>query len=316
MFDKIIEYVSFIFIIIGFSSIFTYIVFILKEQNLKKKYNAEWALVTGASSGIGKAITEKLAKQNINVVLVALDDNLLKNFYEKLKNDFPSLQFRAIGVDISNPGTYMDKIIKETEDITIQLLFNNAGYITVGLFSDLPLNRQLKNFEVNTVSVIQITYHFLNKMISSKVKSAIIFTSSPAGQTPSPFALMYGSTKAFLTEFGVSLASEVRGDNIDVLVVHPSPMNTNFYKTDTAHKSPILVLTSKFAYSPEIIANYIFKTVGNWCVVADQGYWSISVKILLKFLDFNLFAYLAMLFAPFTSEYKKIIAERNQKKLQ
>lgn len=77
-------------------------------MDLKAKYRASWALVTGGSSGIGKAITEKLAGQNINVVIVSLDDDLLKTSVTELKKRFPKVEFRAIGVDLSgSTGDYM-----------------------------------------------------------------------------------------------------------------------------------------------------------------------------------------------------------------
>jgi short-subunit dehydrogenase len=75
---------------------------------MKKKYGASWGLVTGGSSGIGKAIAEKLAKQKINVVIVSLDDDLLKNTTKEMKERFPDVEFRAIGVDLSGAsGDYL-----------------------------------------------------------------------------------------------------------------------------------------------------------------------------------------------------------------
>lgn len=81
-------------------------------MDLKKKYGASWGLVTGSSSGIGKAIAVKLAEQNINVVLVALDDDLLKTTTQELKAKYPSLQFRSIGVDLSGAsGDYVQVLV-------------------------------------------------------------------------------------------------------------------------------------------------------------------------------------------------------------
>eukprot|EP00757_Euglenozoa_sp_SAG-D1_P014142 gene14142-4150_t len=70
--------------------------YVLWAQDLKKKYNAKWAVVTGASSGIGAAISEKLAGQGVNVVLVALDDQLLKDTTAKLQKEFPNVDFRPV----------------------------------------------------------------------------------------------------------------------------------------------------------------------------------------------------------------------------
>jgi len=100
------------------------------EQNLKVKYSAKWALVTGGSSGIGRALVEKLAEQGLNVVLVALDDDLLRNFHQQIVAKYPQLQFRAVGCDLGTDG-YMDKIKEATDDIPVNLVFNNAGSLLI-----------------------------------------------------------------------------------------------------------------------------------------------------------------------------------------
>jgi len=300
-------------------SLFTFLVpqliqaYLFKEQDLKKKYGAKWALVTGGSSGIGRAITEKLAKQNINVVIVALDDTVLREFHEKIQKEFPNLQFRAVGVDLGG-ADYLERIIENTNDIDICLLFNNAGFITIGLFSDLSLERQLKNYNVNATSAIRITHHFLNLMISKKLKGVITFTSSPAGLMPCPFSAMYGATKAFLTEFGVSLAGEVKHDGIDVMVMHPSPVDTAFYNADTAHKSDSLGMFRKTATAPTVIADVIFASVGTWTVVRDQGYFSITLRLLYKLVDGNFLATIITAMSHVSGEYKRLIAERKKVK--
>jgi len=278
----------------------------LKEQDLKKKYG-KWAVVTGASSGIGRAITEKLAKQGINVVLVALNDNLLKSFSEYIKTQYPNLQFRAVGVDLSTDESgYMDAIVKNTADIDVSILFNNAGYITLGFFADLSIKRQLANMECNMVSAVKITHHFVNQMITKRLRGAVVFTSSPAGQMPSPFSVVYGATKAFITEFGASLSGEVYWEGIDVQVVHPSPVDTNFYRVDTASSSPSLLLFWKTACPPTTIADTIFATVGRVPVVRDQGYFSLSLKVLFRIVDVNLIAFFATYGARFVSDYKAL----------
>ena len=88
--------------------------------NLKDRYNAEWALVTGGSSGIGRSLCEKLASQGLNIVIVALDDKLLSDTHAALEKAFPALQFRKVGVDLGWRAEYMAPIIEATKDIQVQ----------------------------------------------------------------------------------------------------------------------------------------------------------------------------------------------------
>lgn len=313
-----VEWVWAFIIFYGLASFLTFFVhlivvsFVFKEQNLKVKYNAKWALVTGASTGIGRSITEKLAEQGINVVMVALDDQFFKDFSAKIKSEYPKLEFRIVPVDLSTEG-YMDPILKNTSDVPISLVFNNAGFVTVGLFPAVPLDRQLKNIEVNMMCAFRITHHFVNRMLQEKLKGAIIFTSSPAGGIPTPFSVTYGSTKAFITSMAQSLAGELKADGIDVLVVHPSPVDTNFYRSDTAHKSDSLNAFRKAATSPRNIASVMFSSVGR-TVIKDQGPTTFMFRMLLKLIDINLFADIAANTAFIMGDYKKLRAEYDTKK--
>jgi short-subunit dehydrogenase len=216
--------------------------------NLKKKYNAKWALVTGAGTGIGKSIAETLAIQGLNVVLVSLDDKFLKETTETLKSQFPALEFRAVGAKFDHKTDYMPAIIQATEDIDIAIVFNNAGYIVTGFFDQTTLDSQLANLECNATACVKVTHHFLKKMLEKKIKGCFIFTSSVSGYIPNPFAVMYGATKSFVSQFAASLAVEVRNNGIDVLAVHPSPVASNFF--DKAHKLESLEMAQKAAVSP------------------------------------------------------------------
>jgi len=199
----------------------------------------------------------------------------------------------------------LNAIINETKDIDINLLFNNAGYVSIGLFADIPIEKIMGHIECNQLSAVKITHHFLNIMLTKRMKrAAIVFTSSPAGQMPCPFSSMYGATKAFLTEFGASLAAEVYADGIDVQVLHPSPVDTNFYKVESASKSSTLGMFSKTATSPKIIAETVFATLGRG-VLRDQGYF-VLMRYFMLLLDFGAFAWITALSARFTGEYKTL----------
>jgi len=248
------------------------------------------ALVTGASSGIGKAITEKLAQQKINVVMVALDDKVLEDSFNELKGKYTSVEFRSCGADLST-HTFMDKVIEVTKDIDVNLVFNNAGFITTGFFHDVSLDRQalafrsrlpprsqpsssfplftrsLKNYDCNATCSLRITHHFLNRMIAKKQKGLVTFTSSSAGFIACPLSTLYAATKCFLTTYAASLAPEVKEFGIDVLVVHPSPIQSRFLNNSGGMK--VLESSGKVAAPPVVIADTLFASAGR-CVVRDQ----------------------------------------------
>jgi short-subunit dehydrogenase len=276
--------------------------FVWKEQNLKEKYKAQWALVTGASSGIGRALAEKLASQGLNVVLVALDDKLLQEVFTLLQKKYPQQQFRAVGVDLGQP-TYLETIVKATADISVQLIFNNAGFVATGLFADSPLAKQMSNYECNAIAPVKITHHFLNILLDKKLKGCIGFTSSPAGFIPCPMTVMYGATKAFLSEFAVSVGAEVKADGVDVLVVHPSPVDTAFYAGNT-HEIGAMKMFQRTATAPTTIASCFFISMGK-SLVHDQGYFSLCSRLLLKVLDSVLLANIIGYATSSQADYKK-----------
>jgi short-subunit dehydrogenase len=95
----------------------------------------------------------------------------------------------------------MDKILEATKDIEIPIVFNNAGFIVTGFIDQAPIGKLLANIECNATAGVNIAHHFVKKLVSSKKKGCIVFTSSVAGFIPTPFAAMYASTKAFVSQF-------------------------------------------------------------------------------------------------------------------
>jgi short-subunit dehydrogenase len=109
------------------------VVSLMPTQDLKRKYDAQWALVTVSSSGIGKSLASRLASQGLNIVMVALNDRLLDDAVSELKTTFKSGQFIKVGVDLGVPG-YLDIIAEATKDLDVQIVFNNAGFMLTGFF--------------------------------------------------------------------------------------------------------------------------------------------------------------------------------------
>lgn len=257
------------------------------------------------STGIGKAYAKKLASQGLNVVLVALDDalgdDLLGKTYTELTAAYPKVTFRKVGVNLGRPG-YLEQVKTAVADINVQCAFLNAGYMNTGMFDSVSLEDHMEHMECNATSAVQITHMLLQGMLSKNLPGCFVYTSSAAAAIPSPFSVLYASTKSFLSSFGASLAAEVRHAGIDVLVVHPSPVASRFY--DKAHKLAALEFFKKMAVQPEDLPDTVFGSIGR-LVWRDVGPIAVGFRMLMKVLDYNLFAMIIALTAPLTGDFKK-----------
>jgi short-subunit dehydrogenase len=270
--------------------------------DLAKKYKAEWALVTGAGSGIGKALAFKLASQGLNVVVVSLDDNFLKETMTALKAKYPSLSFRAVGVNFIPGSDYMDKIKEATKDIEVPIIFSNAGFMVTGFLETAPIGKLLANMECNATSGINIAHHFVTLLIQKKKTGCIVFTSSIAAAIPTPFSVMYASTKAFISQFAACLHVECKPLGIDVCAIHPSPVASNFYSA-LDHKVDMIEAAAKSAVTPESVTDDMLKSVGV-CAWRDMGGMAIGTRMGTFFLPMNFFSELFATIAPFLPDWK------------
>lgn len=150
-------------------------------------------MVTGGSSGIGAAIVRKFAGQGLNVVIVALDDAVFAKFKETITKEFPNVEFRFVGCDLSEPTgeTYLNAVKQATADIDVQILCNNAGFITTGGYADVAMKREMANFHTNVTSGLILTHHFADEMLNKGLRGLITFTSSSAGFIPNPMSALY-----------------------------------------------------------------------------------------------------------------------------
>ncbi|CAG9460524.1 unnamed protein product [Pedinophyceae sp. YPF-701] len=275
--------------------------FCSRGQDLRKKYDAKWALVTGASTGIGKSLAMRLADQGLNVVLVALDQPVFDETFEEIQEAYPKQKFKKVATNLGAPG-YMDDIRGATQRLDVQLVFNNAGYMLTGFFFDSPLDAQAANMECNATAAMQISHYFVGKMVARGVPGCVVFTSSAAAAMPSPFTVLYAATKSFLSSFGASLAAEVKSKGIDVCVIHPSPVASRFY--DKAHKLDMLDFFKGFAVDPDSLPDIILGSVGR-TVWRDIGATAVFFRLMMKVFDYNFLATLTANIAHTMADYKR-----------
>lgn len=234
-----------------------------------------------------------------NVVIVAYPDKLLDSSVKEYEEKWPTLSFRKIGLNLA--GDFATKLAKETEDIDISCVFNNAGYVKTGFFATVPIEAHLQNYHCNATSVVQISHLYVRRMREKGIKGCVGFTSSPAMMMACPFTVLYGGTKAFLSEFAVSLAPEIQEDGIDVCVLHPSPTETAFY--DKAIKIPAIEFFKSTAAGPDRTVAAFFAAIGR-TTVCDQGYYPPMIRMLTKIVDVNLLSDIITMFATAMPDYK------------
>lgn len=191
--------------------------------NLKERYGP-FALITGASSGIGRTYAYKLASLGFNLILAARKINILNTLGEELMTKHP-IYVKTVQADLSDQND-VNELIKSTENIKVGLLINNAGNGYVGSFIQNNLQSEKAIIQLNIITPLELTHHFGNKMVKNG-KGAIIWIGSTMGFQGTPYAANYSATKAFAETFCQSIRYELKGENIDVQVVAAGPTNTS-----------------------------------------------------------------------------------------
>jgi short-subunit dehydrogenase len=187
-----------------------------------------YALITGASSGIGECFAHALASRKHNLVLVARSKEKLEALAQQLSSQH-GVRAVALTFDMSVPiaaASLAEKL--GGEQISVDLLINNAGFGGRGELWDLPLDRLSEMMRLNVQAVVELTHLLLPAMIERRA-GAMINVSSTASFQPVPYTAVYAATKAFVTSFSMSLAEEVRPYGIRVVTLCPGGTRTNFF---------------------------------------------------------------------------------------
>ncbi len=221
------------------------------KHNHLKKYGP-WAIITGATDGIGKAIAEQLAILGYNLVLVARREPVLQQLASAW-HESHGVDVRFISADLSREQA-LSLIEKETGDLDIGLLVAAAGYGSAGDFIDANLGDELSMIDVNCRSVVQQSQYFARRFKQRGSGGMILFSSVFAFQGV-PLSANYAATKAFIQSFAEALHEELAPSNIDVLAAAYGPVKTGF-----ATRADMVM---KFAQSPTTVAMATLNALGN-----------------------------------------------------
>ena len=214
-----------------------------------------WAVVTGASSGIGEAFAQKLAAMRINLVLVARREDRLRRLAVSLQRQY-SVSTQVVSADLSRED-FMPLIERATANLQVGLLVNNAGIATNGKFLDNDLGSELAMLHINNRAPLILAHHF-GRLMRKYGRGGMIFLSSSVAFSGVPSWSNYAASKAHDLVFAEGLAKELRQDGISVLALCPGATKTEFWPSGSKPLFPL---------QPNTVVDIALKKLGRRTIV-------------------------------------------------
>ncbi|MGB6483536.1 MAG: SDR family oxidoreductase [Candidatus Acidiferrales bacterium] len=191
------------------------------------RWSGKWAMITGASAGIGLALAEELASAGANLVITARRQDRLESLAALLCAN-RGIKVEVLSADLANPSA-PDQIrtFTQSKSLEIELLINNAGFGSYGRFHEAGLARQMEMIQVNCAAVVRLTHLYLGDMAARR-HGDILIVASVAGFQAVPYVSTYAATKAFDLRFAEGIAEEVRRYGVNVCALCPGSTSTEF----------------------------------------------------------------------------------------
>lgn len=210
-------------------------------------------VITGASSGIGLEFVKLFANDGYNLVVIARNEEKLL----EIKKSYPHNNITVISKDLSKTNA-VKEIVDEmkAQDITVDVLINNAGFGLLGSFEDLSIEKQLEMIQLNISSLTELNYQLLPDLKKSK-SGKILNVASTAAFQPGPNMAVYYATKAFVLSFSEALAEELRPYAITVTTLCPGATKTNFSSVAKVENTKMF----SNAMSSEVVAKQGFDSL-------------------------------------------------------
>jgi uncharacterized protein len=190
---------------------------------IDKRTFGPWAIVTGASSGIGKEFARQLAASGLNVALVARRLRMLEDLGRQLQNEF-GVHYRAVEVDLTEDD-FLEKIEAATQDLDIGLLISNAGAGIPGEFLTLERDALLRIVRLNIIAHLDLVHHF-GQRLAARGRGGVLLVSAMGAAQGIPYMANDSGTKAFVLSLGEALHVEFQKLGLHVTVLLPSPTDT------------------------------------------------------------------------------------------
>lgn len=221
------------------------------EKNRLKNNYGSWAVITGASSGIGLNLAERLAEAGFNLVLNSRNNVELEKVKKLLMLNH-TIDVIPVAADVGTQQG-IDDIIAASNGLNVGLFIASAGFGTSGEFIKSDIDDEQNMLRVNCEGVIKLTHHF-SRVFAAQQRGGIILLSSMVAFQGVPYAAHYAATKAYVQTFAEALAVELKPYGVNVLAAAPGPVKSGFEKRAN--------MKMNMALTPEQVGLPILKALG------------------------------------------------------
>jgi uncharacterized protein len=230
------------------------------------KSPAGWALVTGASSGIGLELAHVLAEHGHDLVLVARSEDRLVQLGEELARS-DGIKYKVVAADLARPHAAQEVVARFSSlAAPVDVLVNNAGFGLYGPFAKGPLDAQLDMVQVNVVALTALTGLLLPSMVARRT-GRILNVASTAAFQPGPMMAVYYATKAYVLSFSEALANELSGTGVTVTALCPGPTRSAFQVTARMQSARLVRMMRLPEARSVAVAGYEGLTLGRRIVI-------------------------------------------------
>jgi short-subunit dehydrogenase len=190
------------------------------------KQQTGWAVVTGASSGLGAIFADQLAQRGLSLVLAGRDQARLSAVAQRLGQTAPDVDVELVVGDLGTDAG-VDALAAHLDGREIDVLVNNAGFGTYGPFAEVDAEREHNLVAVNVDALVRLTHAVLPGMLA-RGRGGILNVASTIAFQPGPYQATYGASKAFVLSLSQALWAETRGTGVTVTALCPGPTDTGF----------------------------------------------------------------------------------------
>ena len=199
-----------------------------------------WAVITGASAGLGADFARQLAALDWHLILVARRLDRLQALADEIRNAHRSTEVEVIALDLGGDDAAPLLLERATaRGRNVQMLVNNAGFGVYGPFEELPWPRQHAMMNLNMMRLTELCWHFVGHMRAHGQPSHVLNVGSMAAFQPTPFFAAYGATKAYVRNFTEALSWELRDTSVRVSCFSPGATRTEFADVAGVHIQPL-----------------------------------------------------------------------------